>query len=296
MDERFRLADMVNVAVLRCGSDHCCSFTKWQRCVLILNLQIGRVADAAVQTDDGFDEELLREIERDIAGQAPGVAVLEPGEELIADENDENNDADDVDDGVADDIAAANAFAEAADSAFAYAAAAFTELRFDDDNNNNDDEDDDDENDDDDDDDDDDEEDDDYDEEEQEDHDHERPSATQPNHPSANVTPPSSSNHSDAFFNEDAAAATRAAAAVTMGHLQQFPDAAGGREWEGLSDNDDAESISAHVAAADETDALLPGGSGGRDEECERLVRLVNAAGGGDADAIDELIEALEVI
>jgi hypothetical protein len=123
MDERFRLFDMA-----------------------------GRVADATAQTEDGFDEVLLKEIEREVVAGAPEVVGLEPGEELDDADADADADADDV----SEDIAAANAFDAAADSAFAYAAAAFTDIRHDDDNDDGDDDDDDDDDGDDDDDDDDD--------------------------------------------------------------------------------------------------------------------------------------------
>jgi hypothetical protein len=81
---------------------------------------------------------------------------------------------------------------------------------------------------------------------------------------------------------------------VTFEHLQpqQLAVVEGG-EWEGFSDED---LPSPHEKTSGETPSLHHTGSDDNSgEECDRLIRLINAADGGDARAIDELIEALEV-
>ena len=87
-DERFRLADMM-----------------------------GRVSDAGVQTDDGLDEALLKEIQMEVAGE--GGDGSEDGGDHVEEEEEEE------------DVAAAKEFDAAADEAFAYAAAAFADIRCD---------------------------------------------------------------------------------------------------------------------------------------------------------------------
>jgi hypothetical protein len=110
------------------------------------------------------------------------------------------------------------------------------------------------------------------------------------------LTTPHSANLNDAFFSEGDVAAAYAAADETMGHLQPLQQRAHhGGDWEGLSDDDLPTPRATAAAALDATSSVMPQITSSSDEQCERLVRLVNAAGGGDAQAIDELIEALEV-
>ncbi len=110
------------------------------------------------------------------------------------------------------------------------------------------------------------------------------------------MTTPHSSNLNDAFFSEGDVAAAYAAADETMGHLQPLQQPANDcGDWEGLSDDDLSSPRVPSSATLDATSNVMPHIAVSSDEQCERLVRLVNAAGGGDAQAIDELIEALEV-
>jgi hypothetical protein len=84
---------------------------------------VGIVGDAATQTEEGFDEALLHEIEKDIAASAPPVPVSLDGLEFQDADADADADAGaDADaDGAAIDVSYAKAFEAAADSSLAAA-------------------------------------------------------------------------------------------------------------------------------------------------------------------------------
>jgi hypothetical protein len=101
-----------------------------------------------------------------------------------------------------------------------------------------------------------------------------------------------------AFFSEEDVTAATAAASDTLMHL--MPQQAGEHEeWDGLSDGETPSSpvppaLPAGKGAHQLTQVATAASDSG-DDECHRLVRLINAATSGNVHAMDELIEALEV-
>jgi hypothetical protein len=104
-----------------------------------------------------------------------------------------------------------------------------------------------------------------------------------------------SAHHDDAFFTEVDVAAAAAAADDTMGHLQLQQQSEEGGGWEGISDDEELLPPPAPQAMAKDSmnESREPNGRG--DAACEELIRLINEAGDGDAQAVDRLVEALEV-
>jgi hypothetical protein len=232
IDERFRIADM-----------------------------IGRFENAAVQTDDGFDEMLLKNIASDISKDLPL-------DDVVEEEEQEDAVSDNDEDGAANDVASAKAFDAAADSAFAFAAAAFTDIRYDDCG---------------------------YDCDCDNDHDLIIMLGLAVVLLLVGLTTMRSAHHDDAFFTEVDVAAAAAAADGTMGHLQLQQQSEEGGGWEGISDDEELPPPPALQAMAKDpmNESREPSGRG--DAACEELIRLINAAGDGDAQAMDRLVEALEV-
>ncbi len=207
---------------------------------------IGRVNDAGVQTDDGLDEALLKEIQMEVAGEG-GDGREDGGDDAEEEEEEEK------------DVAAAKVFDAAADDAFAYAAAAFADIRCD----------------------------------------GRLLSTAALPLTSPRRSQHDAAFFSEADVAAAAAAAPDTLQHLQPQPAEGADDWAGISDDEDASSPPPPPPPPPVAATTQHAFHGVPeaaaASSSSSDEECQRLVRLINAAGAGDDRAMDELIEALEV-